>query len=278
MAAKPLTSEAISLTEKKMDMTLDDIIKMSKNTSNKGKKQQQRRIPNKSQRPVRNGAKDKAFKVQQYMNSRASLRQGVLAQRRSNFQGNRFPFAAEAAQRAAVAPFRNRPFNSRRVANLNKPSAICLSTINSDSLMALVIGSSHILQFKLVLTSWEACGCLKARLFQSTIVADGALWKLWITKLEQYWEFALIGIAACWEYVESIYVVSPSAATAFEAFSHHGLPMLLIRFPSLNILVVVSGMLGLEHHWSKGLQTVVLQQCCLSSSHGSNKKRDKGTQ
>ncbi|XP_039050710.1 uncharacterized protein LOC120191914 [Hibiscus syriacus] len=121
MAAKPLTSEAISLTEKKMDMTLDDIIKMSKNTSNKGKKQQQRRIPNKSQRPVRNGAKDKAFKVQQYMNSRASLRQGVLAQRRSNFQGNRFPFAAEAAQRAAVAPFRNRPFNSRRVANLNKP-------------------------------------------------------------------------------------------------------------------------------------------------------------
>ncbi|GMI96258.1 UAP56-interacting export factor 1 [Hibiscus trionum] len=121
MAAKPLTSEAIALTEKKMDMTLEDIIKMSKNTSNKGKQQQQRRIPNKSQRPMSNAAKDKAFKVQQYMDSRASLRQGVLAQRRSNFQGNRFPFAAEAARRAAVAPFRNRAFNSRRVANVNKP-------------------------------------------------------------------------------------------------------------------------------------------------------------
>ncbi|MBA0558750.1 hypothetical protein Golob_015755 [Gossypium lobatum] len=131
MAAKPLTSEAIALTEKKMDMTLgellafafsmdlDDIIKMSKNTSNKSKKQP--RIPNKIQRPVSNAAKDKALKVRQYMDSRASVRQGVLAQRRSNFQGNRFPFVAEAARRAAVAPFRNRAFNSRRVANLNKP-------------------------------------------------------------------------------------------------------------------------------------------------------------
>ncbi|MBA0830595.1 hypothetical protein Goarm_015117, partial [Gossypium armourianum] len=35
--------------------------------------------------------------------------------------GNRFPFVAEAARRAAVAPFRNRAFNSRRVANVNKP-------------------------------------------------------------------------------------------------------------------------------------------------------------
>ncbi|KAE8722491.1 nucleoside diphosphate kinase III [Hibiscus syriacus] len=121
MAAKPLTSKAIALTEKKMDMTLDDIIKLSKKTTNKGKKQQQPRMPNKSQRPVSNAAKDKAFKVRQYMNSRSSLRQGVLAQRRSNFQGNRFPFAAEAAQRTAVAPFRNRAFNSRRVPNLNKP-------------------------------------------------------------------------------------------------------------------------------------------------------------
>ncbi|XP_040957105.1 uncharacterized protein [Gossypium hirsutum] len=92
---------------------------MSKNTSNKSKKQP--RIPNKIQRPVSNAAKDKALKVRQYMDSRASVRQGVLAQRRSNFQGNRFPFVAEAARRAAVAPFRNRAFNSRRVANLNKP-------------------------------------------------------------------------------------------------------------------------------------------------------------
>ncbi|KAE8725307.1 Pentatricopeptide repeat superfamily protein isoform 1 [Hibiscus syriacus] len=119
MAAKPLTSETIALTEKKMDMTLDDIIKMSKNTSNKGKKPQ--RIPNKNQRHVSNAAKDKAFKVRQYMDSRASLRQGALAQRRSNFRGNGFPFAAEAARRAAVAPIWNRTLNNSRVANLNKP-------------------------------------------------------------------------------------------------------------------------------------------------------------
>ncbi|RYR10410.1 hypothetical protein Ahy_B05g078866 [Arachis hypogaea] len=41
MAAKPLTTEAIALTEKKMDMTLDDIIKMSKNK----KTRKQRRVP-----------------------------------------------------------------------------------------------------------------------------------------------------------------------------------------------------------------------------------------
>ncbi|XP_021291875.1 uncharacterized protein LOC110422328 isoform X1 [Herrania umbratica] len=121
MAAKPLTSEAIALTEKKMDMTLDDIIKMSKN-STKAKKQQ--RAPIKSQKPVNNAAKEKALKVRQYMDSRSSLRQGVLAQRRSNFQGNRFPLAAEAARRAAIAPIRVRAFNGSRVANMNKPSRI----------------------------------------------------------------------------------------------------------------------------------------------------------
>ncbi|XP_022721443.1 uncharacterized protein LOC111278932 isoform X2 [Durio zibethinus] len=119
MAVKPLTSEAIALTEKKMDMTLDDIIKMSKTPSNKTNKQ--RWAPNKSQKPVSNAAKDKALKVPQYMDSRSFLRQGVLAQRRSNFQGNRFPLAAEAARRAPVAPFRVRAFNGGRVANLNKP-------------------------------------------------------------------------------------------------------------------------------------------------------------
>lgn len=43
MAAKPLTTEAIAFTEKKMDMALEDIIKMSKNTKTKAKKP--RRVP-----------------------------------------------------------------------------------------------------------------------------------------------------------------------------------------------------------------------------------------
>ncbi|KHG27849.1 hypothetical protein F383_06628 [Gossypium arboreum] len=119
MAAKPLTSEAIALAEKKMDMTLDDIIKMSKTSSNKTKKQ--RRVLNKGPKPFSNAAKAKALKVRQYMDSRSSVRQGVLAQRRSNIPGNQFPLAAEAARRAAVAPVRIKNVNGVRVANLNKP-------------------------------------------------------------------------------------------------------------------------------------------------------------
>ncbi|MFQ6637945.1 hypothetical protein Gotur_013627 [Gossypium turneri] len=50
------------------------------------------------------------------MDSCSSLRRGVLAQRRSNIQGNRFPFTAEASRRAAVAPHRSGAFNGSRAA------------------------------------------------------------------------------------------------------------------------------------------------------------------
>ncbi|KAL9268077.1 hypothetical protein AKJ16_DCAP22192 [Drosera capensis] len=104
MAAKPLTTEAIALTEKKMNMALDDIIKMSKDNAIKKKP----RTFNKNKRMF-NGAQDKSAKVRQYMDSRSSLRQGALARRRSNFQGNAFPLASEAARKAIVAPLRNIP-------------------------------------------------------------------------------------------------------------------------------------------------------------------------
>ncbi|KAK7406051.1 hypothetical protein VNO78_07667 [Psophocarpus tetragonolobus] len=116
MATKPLTTEAIALTEKKMDMTLDDIIKMSKNTQNRKKK----RVLNKSQKFSNNFTQDKSSKVQRYMESRSSLRQGALARRRSNFQGNQFPVAVEVARKAASAPLFNRVPNRNRVANWNK--------------------------------------------------------------------------------------------------------------------------------------------------------------
>ncbi|XP_035543396.1 uncharacterized protein LOC108987142 [Juglans regia] len=118
MAAKPLTTEAIALTEKKMDMALEDIIKMSKNTKTKAKKP--RRVPNKSQRSSNTLAQDKYMKVKRFMDTRSSLRQGVLAQRRSNFQGNHFPLAIEVARKAAAATLRNRNFSRNRVANWNK--------------------------------------------------------------------------------------------------------------------------------------------------------------
>ncbi|XP_020230040.1 uncharacterized protein LOC109810868 [Cajanus cajan] len=116
MAAKPLTTEAIALTEKKMDMTLDDIIKMSKNTKNR----KQRRVPNKSQKFSNNFTQDKSSKVLRYMESRSSLRQGALAKRRTNFRGNQFPVAVEVARKAVTAPLRNRVPNRNRVANWNK--------------------------------------------------------------------------------------------------------------------------------------------------------------
>ncbi|KAJ1386082.1 hypothetical protein SESBI_41124 [Sesbania bispinosa] len=116
MAAKPLTTEAIALTEKKMDMTLDDIIKMSKNTNTR----KQRRVPNKSQKFSNNFTQDKSSKVRRYMESRSSLRQGALAKRRSNFQGNQFPVATEVARKAVTAPLHNKAPNRSRVANWNK--------------------------------------------------------------------------------------------------------------------------------------------------------------
>ncbi|KAJ6701860.1 RIBOSOME MATURATION FACTOR, partial [Salix koriyanagi] len=116
MAIKPLSREEIANTEKKLDMPLDDIIKMSKNTT-KPKKQQ--RAPIKNQKMFNNPAHEKALKVRRYMDSRPLARQGALAQRRSNFHGNQFPLAYEAARKAAVAPFHNRNFGRNFVANSN---------------------------------------------------------------------------------------------------------------------------------------------------------------
>ncbi|KAK4758569.1 hypothetical protein SAY87_019870 [Trapa incisa] len=102
MEAKPLTKEALALTEKKMDMALDDIIKMSKVKATKGKMP---RVHNKSRGTFKNAAQDKSMKLRGFVNYRPSLRQGVLAQKRSNFQGNHFPLVKKVINKAAVAPF-----------------------------------------------------------------------------------------------------------------------------------------------------------------------------
>ncbi|XP_022985420.1 uncharacterized protein LOC111483428 isoform X2 [Cucurbita maxima] len=117
MAAKPLTTEAIAVTEKKMDMALDDIIKMSKITGNKARKE--RRFPNKMQKFPNNVTQDRPRKLQRFMDSRSSVRQGALAKRRSNFQGNQFALTTEVSRRAVVAPTRPRAFY-RRAPNWNK--------------------------------------------------------------------------------------------------------------------------------------------------------------
>ncbi|KAF8412115.1 hypothetical protein HHK36_000071 [Tetracentron sinense] len=127
MAAKPLTSEAIANTEKKMDMTLDDIIKMSKNSTSQAKKQ---RVLNKNQKFLNGGtAQGNSSKLRRFMDSRSSLRQGILVQRRSSFQGNSFPVATEVSRKAAAAPVRNRTLNRDRVVNWNKPRYSAVSRL-----------------------------------------------------------------------------------------------------------------------------------------------------
>nr|XP_043628554.1 uncharacterized protein LOC122599989 [Erigeron canadensis] len=122
MATKPLRTAAIAI-EKKMDMSLDDIIKMSKN-GNGASKGKQQRIPNKNQKFFNNGVQDKAMKMRRFMDSRSSIRQGALAQRRSNYQGNQFPFTAEAAKKAAVAPMNNRNFNRNQASTSYNSRAV----------------------------------------------------------------------------------------------------------------------------------------------------------
>ncbi|KAG9149308.1 hypothetical protein Leryth_003284 [Lithospermum erythrorhizon] len=117
MAAKPLSHEALALTEKKMDMALDDIINLSKTNENKWKKQ---RVWNRDQKFSNNASQDKHGKVQRFTNSRSSMRQGAISQKRTNFQSNQFPLATEAAKKAYAAPLHNRNFNQRTVVNINK--------------------------------------------------------------------------------------------------------------------------------------------------------------
>ncbi|KAK9103888.1 hypothetical protein Sjap_021142 [Stephania japonica] len=106
MDAKPLTAEEEAIArrnDKKIDMTLDDIIKMSKKNVSKGKSQ---RVSNKSQffnGGAAGAAKGNSGKMQRFMDSRSSVRQGYLAKRRSNFQDNQFPLAAEAARKAVTS-------------------------------------------------------------------------------------------------------------------------------------------------------------------------------
>ncbi|KAG7552705.1 hypothetical protein ISN45_Aa06g032950 [Arabidopsis thaliana x Arabidopsis arenosa] len=117
----PITTETVALTEKKMDMSLDEIIKMEKSNTNvnKGKKQ---RASNKKEK-FNGAAKNSAVKAQRYMDSRSDVRQGAFAKRRSNFQGNgnQFPVTATVARKAASAiQLRGRPYNAGRMTNTNQ--------------------------------------------------------------------------------------------------------------------------------------------------------------
>ncbi|KAK3121579.1 hypothetical protein QOZ80_8BG0656650 [Eleusine coracana subsp. coracana] len=119
MESLPITAEAIAFTDKKMDMTLEDIIKMSKKKNPGGKKPPRQPI---KKRSFQNGNLNQgSAKVQRFMESRSSIRQGVLAQRRSNLGGNQLTATKQAAKKAAAMPVRN-----NKAARWNKPSASTL--------------------------------------------------------------------------------------------------------------------------------------------------------
>ncbi|XP_068651152.1 uncharacterized protein [Aristolochia californica] len=115
-----MTSEAIALMEKKMNMTLDEIIKESKKSSSKSRNT---RVPIKNRGLLNGGSfQANAAKVQQLMDLVSSLRQGVPSQKRSNFAGNQFPLTTEVANKAdVVTPIHNREFTCFRVGTWNKP-------------------------------------------------------------------------------------------------------------------------------------------------------------
>lgn len=143
MASMPvITADTIALTEKKMDMTLDDIIKMSKKTSQKTRKQQ---TSNKSQRAIANkyGATNTVSKVrvQQSVAARSSaLRQGKLAELRSRNGTNQLAAVKEAARRAAVTPIRTTPaqWKKRRNGPLITQGSRPFSVVSSTKVNAPV--------------------------------------------------------------------------------------------------------------------------------------------
>ncbi|XP_076953204.1 uncharacterized protein LOC143627207 [Bidens hawaiensis] len=73
------------------------------------------------------------MKLRRFMGSRSSIRQGVLGQRRTNFQGNQFPLAAGAARKAAVAPIRNGNFNRNLTVTSFRPRVVARLVQNRGS-------------------------------------------------------------------------------------------------------------------------------------------------
>ncbi|KAG6478686.1 hypothetical protein ZIOFF_062130 [Zingiber officinale] len=88
MATKALTKEAIAMTEKKMNMSLGMPRTFSVASEIKHQGFQNR-----------NPSHGNTM-LQGFMDSRSSIRQGVLAKRRSNFHGNQFPVNTEVARKA----------------------------------------------------------------------------------------------------------------------------------------------------------------------------------
>nr|KAJ0189886.1 hypothetical protein LSAT_V11C800416680 [Lactuca sativa] len=96
-------------------------------------------MQNKNHNFTNNDVEDKSMKLHCYMDTRSSLSQGVLSQRRSSFRGNQFPLVVEAARKA---PIRSRNFMRNQPMTSYRPrKVVCFSLITSciSSLIAAII-------------------------------------------------------------------------------------------------------------------------------------------
>eukprot|EP00252_Welwitschia_mirabilis_P000649 TRINITY_DN1062_c0_g1_i4.p1 TRINITY_DN1062_c0_g1~~TRINITY_DN1062_c0_g1_i4.p1 ORF type:complete len:194 (+),score=28.04 TRINITY_DN1062_c0_g1_i4:383-964(+) len=129
------TADTIALTEKKMDMTLDDIIKMSQKNGKRERKQpQKKKCP--WAFPSKKGAGDAGAKsqLQRSVAARSSaLRQGKLAESRGRSGFRQFTTATEASKIAARTPIRTRPsrWMKRREGNMATQANCRLTVVTS---------------------------------------------------------------------------------------------------------------------------------------------------
>ncbi|KAL1222578.1 hypothetical protein V5N11_018946 [Cardamine amara subsp. amara] len=141
----PFVPETIALTEKKVAMALDDIIKLSKRKTNVNKGKKPRREKNKNQKFNGAAARDNTTKVRHHMNSLSAVRQGAVAKRRSNVQGNQFPVTTNIVRKAATAPplsVRGRALNGGRMTSANQSRRIA-PPVQNRSLHAGANTKSH---------------------------------------------------------------------------------------------------------------------------------------
>ncbi|XP_010439114.1 PREDICTED: uncharacterized protein LOC104722612 [Camelina sativa] len=147
----PPISEVIALTEKKVSMALDDIIKLSKRKNNVNRGKKPRREKKKTQN-FSGAARNDTSKVSKYVKSLSSVRQGAVAKRRSNFKGNQFPSTTNMARKAAAA---GKAFHGGWMTSANQSRRIA-PPVQNRSVQARVNAKRHEVDQKVENREWKS--------------------------------------------------------------------------------------------------------------------------